>query len=185
MSEPEPRTGPLLPIAFALMGAFALASQTALFREYLVVYGGNELGTGIFFSSWLAWVGVGALAALRLRRRSDPARRFATLLALYPAALLLQLLLIRSLRSLAGVAPTDLFPARALFLLTLLTGGVAQQEAGRLLLTGAYGPAFWSLVVVAGWSSKRLRPPHPAGSMTDARSGPGASLRRSRPAGRS
>lgn len=37
-----------------------------------------------------------------------------------------------------------------LFVLTLATGAAAQREAGRLLLWGAYGPAFWSLVVAAG-----------------------------------
>lgn len=37
-----------------------------------------------------------------------------------------------------------------LFLLTLVTGGAAQQAAGRLLLGGMYTAAFWSLVVTAG-----------------------------------
>ncbi len=116
-------------LIFALMGAFALAAQTALFREYLVVYEGNELGAGIFFSSWLLWVGVGALVALRLRRRH---RWFPSALALYPVALLFQLLLIRQLRSLAGVAPTDLFGTRDLFLATFLTNSPVSFVTGAL-----------------------------------------------------
>jgi len=117
-----------LALAFAGIGAFSLGSQTALFREYLVVYGGNELGTGFFLSSWLLWVGVGAIAA---RRWLGGLRtRLPELLLLYPVALALQLLLIRSLRDLAGVAPTDLFPTRDLFLLTFLTNAPVSFVTG-------------------------------------------------------
>ena len=78
---------------FACMGAFSMAAQTALFREYLVVYGGNELGAGFFYASWLGWVSVGALAALLwLRRRATAHARFPMLLVLYPAALLKDIL---------------------------------------------------------------------------------------------
>ncbi len=116
-------------LVFALMGAFALAAQTALFREYLVVYEGNELGAGIFFASWLFWVGAGALVALRIAKKD---RWFPGALALYPIALLLQLILIRSLRSIAGVAPTDLFPAGTLFLVTFLTNSPVSFITGAL-----------------------------------------------------
>ena len=116
-------------IVFTLMGAFALATQTALFREYLVVYEGNELGAGIFFASWLFWVGVGALLAIRVAKKD---RWFPGALALYPIALLVQLILIRSLRSIAGVAPTDMFPAGSLFLATLLSNAPVSFVTGAL-----------------------------------------------------
>ncbi len=123
----------LLPVLFFLLGLFSLAAQTALIREYLVVCGGNELGIGFFFSSWLAWVAAGAaLALLLLRRSRGAASRFPDLLALYPPALLLQLVLVRSLRSLAGVAPTDLFPAGSLFLGTFLTNAPVSLVTGFL-----------------------------------------------------
>jgi spermidine synthase len=125
-------------VAFALMGAFSLAAQTAIFREYLVVYEGNELGVGFFYASWLAWVGIGATAALLLAaRRSGIGRSFEVLLALYPLALLLQLILIRSLRSLAGVAPTDVFPTGSLFLLTALTNAPVSLLTGLLFPVAA------------------------------------------------
>ena len=118
--------------ACALMGAFALAAQTALFREYLVVYEGNELGIAFFFSSWLFFVGVGALAGRRFEKAREPGRAFPDVLAVYGPALLLQLLLIRSLRSLAGVAPTDLFPAAKLFAATFLSNAPVSLVTGAL-----------------------------------------------------
>ena len=44
-------------------GFFALAAQTLLFRVFLSVFEGNELGIAVFFGSWLLWVAVGALCA--------------------------------------------------------------------------------------------------------------------------
>ena len=44
------------------LGFFALAAQTLLFRDFLAAFEGHELVLGLFFSSWLAWLAVGAWA---------------------------------------------------------------------------------------------------------------------------
>ncbi|MCU0728166.1 MAG: 4Fe-4S binding protein, partial [Planctomycetes bacterium] len=119
-------------LAYPGLGAGALAGQTVLFREYLVSYDGNELGAGFFLSSWLLWVGAGALVALALLRRPGFARSFPSLLALYAPALLVALFLVRGLRSIAGVAPTDIFPSGTLALLTLLANAPVSFLTGLL-----------------------------------------------------
>ena len=114
----------MLALSFLLVGAFALGAQTILLREYLVLHNGNELAIGSFYGSWFLWIALGATLALLREGRSRPvepsaapallARRYSLLLALYPLALLGQLLLIRATRSLAGVPPTEPFGFGAL-----------------------------------------------------------------------
>ncbi len=98
-------------VIFAL-GFFALAAQALLFRGFLSVFEGNELGMVCFFSSWLLWVAAGALVgrilpakALALLRRN-----FDLLTLLYVPAYLLQAWLIAHARELAGIQSYELFP---------------------------------------------------------------------------
>lgn len=129
----------MIPGLFVLIGAFALAAQTILLREYLVLHGGNELAVGLFYGSWFFWIAVTASAvALRRReakRRWGLERYFSPLLAAYPVALLAQILLIRATRSLAGVPPTEPFALGALALWTTLTNAPVS------IVTGAIFPA--------------------------------------------
>ena len=80
----------LISALLVAFGAFTLAAQTVLFREYLVTCNGTEIGVGLFYATWFAWIAVGAL----LHRRwppgdGGPTRRLLWLLALYlPAAAL-------------------------------------------------------------------------------------------------
>lgn len=100
------------------IGFFALAAQTLLFRVFLTVFEGNELGIACFFSSWLLWVVVGAVLARLSRRVMDVlSDRFEFLPLLYLPAYLLQWYLLSHARELAGVRPFELFP-----LLTMLPG---------------------------------------------------------------
>ena len=99
------------PVVFAL-GFFAVVAQALLFRAFLTVYEGNELGISCFFSSWLLWVGAGALAA-RLIPATLSCRllRYFTFLPLvYLPAYAGQLLLIQQSRALAGIESYELFP---------------------------------------------------------------------------
>ncbi len=127
----------MIPILFVLIGAFSLAAQAILFREYLVVHHGNELAVGLFYASWFAWIALGAAAVLARRSWLNAlADRFAGLLALYPVALLVQILLIRSLRQLAGVPPAEPFPPGSLALWTALSNAPVSLTTGLLFPAG-------------------------------------------------
>jgi spermidine synthase len=120
-------------------GAFSLAAQTVVLRELLVAFHGNELGTGVFFATWLLWVGVGAVvgrfAAMRL---AEPLRAVGYVALAYLPAVALQLLAFQWLRPLGGVGPAEVFPLETLVLLSLplnaptsfLTGLIFPLAAG-------------------------------------------------------
>ena len=92
-------------------GFCALVSQALLFREFLSVFEGNELGLAWFFTTWLLWVAVGALLGrLRVKGLDALTVRFEFLVLLYLPAYLLQGWLIRSARDISGVEAYELFP---------------------------------------------------------------------------
>lgn len=108
-------------LVIAALGFFALGAQTLLFRRFLSVYEGNELGIGAFFCSWLLWVAVGALVARWPCRLFDVLTRgFHWLPLLYIPAFLVQNQLILHSRGLGGIAPYELFPYTQMFGLSLL-----------------------------------------------------------------
>ncbi|MBN1766590.1 MAG: 4Fe-4S binding protein [Sedimentisphaerales bacterium] len=92
------------------IGLFAIVSQALLFREFLVVFEGNELGVGAFFGSWFLWIAVGAFIAYRCGRRPEVlCRRFELVSLLYIPAFLVQFLLIGRAREIMGIDPYQLF----------------------------------------------------------------------------
>jgi len=90
----------------AMLGLFSLVAQTLLFRDFLSVYEGSELGIGVFFSSWLVWVALGATAA----RKTPEMPHIDLLFLLYLPAYILQQFLILHSRELAGIETYELFP---------------------------------------------------------------------------
>ena len=52
-------------LAILVLGAFSQVAQALLIREGLVVFYGNEVSLGAFYASWLGWLAMGSLAALR------------------------------------------------------------------------------------------------------------------------
>lgn len=93
------------------IGFFALVAQALLFRNFLTVFEGNEVGVACFFSSWLLWVAVGALAARARPRIFDAlCEYFEFLPLLYIPAFMLQAWLIDNARLFAGVQPYEIFP---------------------------------------------------------------------------
>lgn len=100
----------------AALGFFALTAQTILFRDFLNVFEGNELGIGAFFASWFAWVALGALSA-RAEIMAGPAlsSAFPALALLYIPAFALQHSAIVRARILTGVEAYELFPLAAMF----------------------------------------------------------------------
>ncbi len=124
-------------VALVTIGAFSILAQTAVLREYLVVYGGSELAIGLFFGSWLAWIAVGALAAGKLASRFDPPRVVVPCLVAYALAPLVQTALVRSLRLLAGVAAFEQFPFDRLAAATLISNAPVSLLTGLLFTLGA------------------------------------------------
>jgi len=94
------------PIAFFLLGAYAIVTQVLLIREFFVVFFGNELCVGMIFAAWLGSIFLGALVGSRTVTR---ARQLLPLfivlqyllIALPPA----QIFLIRNIRMFLSVSP--------------------------------------------------------------------------------
>jgi len=117
----------------AAIGFFALAAQTLLFRIFLTVFEGNELGIACFFSSWLTWVVFGALfARSRLPVMKVLCDHFDLLPLLYLPAYLLQWWLINHARELAGIRPYELFPLLDLLPFTFLINAPVSFCTGML-----------------------------------------------------
>ncbi|MBU1692909.1 MAG: hypothetical protein KKC51_02985, partial [Verrucomicrobia bacterium] len=128
------------------LGFFALVAQSLLFREFFSVFEGNELGFGCFFSSWLLWVGAGALVARSLTRAVHKLTDFFEWLPLvYLPAFILQLHLVQHARMLAGVQPFELFPLAKMFPVAMLANAPVSFVTGLLFtiacawLSGAGG----------------------------------------------
>ena len=172
------RGGNRLAVVFGL-GFFALAAQSLLFREFFSVFEGNELGIGVFFSSWLLWAGAGALAARAAVRRPRLTAAFEWLPLLYLPACLAQWHLAHHARALAGVEPYELFPLAKMLpaamaanapvsfvtglLFTLACAWIA--DAGGLpparvyffeALGGAAGGGAVTAALAAGWPSETV-----------------------------
>lgn len=71
-----------------LLGLQAASFQILLLREFSAYFSGNELTLGLILASWLLWVGLGSLAAGKMRK--PPGRAYLGLLVilLFPCALL-------------------------------------------------------------------------------------------------
>lgn len=114
------------------LGLFALVAQTVLFRDFLTVYEGTEIGIGCFFGSWLIWLSIGGWIVRRDRAWIHALTRHADLVALLqiPAFALQQYLILHS-RAMAGIEAYDLFDLARMFPVSMLV------NAPISLLTGA------------------------------------------------
>lgn len=129
-------------------GLFSMVAQALLFRAYLTVFEGNEIGISAFFASWLTWVAVGAFAARYLLCRSGLlVKRFEFMPLLYIPAYLLQVWLIDNSRGIAGVESYELFPAVRLLPVSMLVNAPVSVLTGALFtlacrwMSGSGNPA--------------------------------------------
>jgi len=99
------------PIAFFLLGAYYIATQVLLIREFFVIFFGNELCMGIIFSAWLLSIFIGAILGGRTVSHTHRVLPFFILfqyvLILLP---LIQIILIRNLRLLLQIPPGEYIP---------------------------------------------------------------------------
>jgi len=98
------------PIFFAL-GFFSLLAQAVFFRHFLACIAMNELAIGIFFASWLAWVGVGALVG-KYKGSVAPwlTEHLPWAVLLYAPAAVAQFIIIGKMRTWLGVPAGAVFP---------------------------------------------------------------------------
>ena len=102
-------------------GLFTIAIQTLLFREFITAFEGNDISVGLFFASWLIWIGLGATVAYRLSKTTAWLLENIDLLFLaYIPALVLELILIIQVRQIAGVSSYTLLSVYQMVLLSLL-----------------------------------------------------------------
>lgn len=94
------------------IGVFGMAAQSLLFRSFLGIFEGSELGIAWFFSTWLVWVAVGAMIARGRSGRGDGSGGWSLefLSLCYVPAYFLQEFLTTHARDLAGIQPYELFP---------------------------------------------------------------------------
>ena len=85
-------------------GAFSIAAQSLLFREFLTTFEGDDISIGVFFACWFIWVGVSALLIYRIRLLANwLAKRIELLLLAYIPAFIIEALLIINARELAHI----------------------------------------------------------------------------------
>lgn len=109
--------------ALFVLGCFSQVAQALLIRECLVAFYGNEVSLGAFFASWLVWIAIGSLLAVRTWRGGQgpgPQRLLGALLLALPLLLALQILLTRVSRLLLAISATEFIPLGELFLAVLL-----------------------------------------------------------------
>jgi spermidine synthase len=91
-------------------GFFSLLMQTLLFRDFLAVFQGNEISTGLFFFSWLLWIMIGAFLGWLPWLNRKAVKVYEFLLLLYIPAYFLQTSLLFNARTLVGTSEYELIP---------------------------------------------------------------------------
>ena len=143
----------LVLLGFFAFGCAAALGQILLLREFLVTFHGTEICVGAFYGSWFLWIAIGAWWGPRLLRwvLSKPASYIALHLAL-PAAVLAEIVLLRTLRTTLRVDPTVLLPLETL----LLSSFMLTAPAGAVI--GALFPITGKLLAGAGTGTGRKDP---------------------------
>ena len=121
---------------FFALGFFSLLAQTLVIREFIVSFGGNELGIGLFYFFWLFWVGIGSLLTITVLGKFLH-KHFLKLLLLYPFIAFLQSFLFISLKSAAGVSWWEFFTFEKVFLYLFIFTSFISFFTGIIFTLGA------------------------------------------------
>ena len=119
------------------IGMFSLLAQALLFRDFLSVFDGSEISTGLFLFAWLLWICIGALAAWLPPVYKPAGRGFVYLLLLYPFAFVLEKYLLLNARQLLGVAEYELIPLGKLALAAVFFAAPVSLITGALFVSAA------------------------------------------------
>ena len=118
---------------FFSLGAFSLAAQTILIREYLISFQGNEIAIAIFYAAWFFWIALGAQIVIL---KNSISKYFPLILSFYPFLALLEFFLFRSLRGIAGVGAWELFPFQKILPLSILFNAPFSLATGIIFTAG-------------------------------------------------
>ncbi|MDY0002080.1 MAG: hypothetical protein RBU30_12350, partial [Polyangia bacterium] len=120
-SEPIRLPRPTVLVGFFAFGCVAALGQILLLREFLVSFHGTEVAVGAFYGSWFLWIAIGAWWGPRaLGRVASDAVAYMGLHLAFPVAVLAEIVLLRTLRSIMGVDPQRLLPMETLLISALL-----------------------------------------------------------------
>ena len=106
-------------LLFFALGFFSLLTQTLIVREFIVSFGGNELGIGLFYFFWLFWVGIGSFLVFSFLGAIFD-KHFLKLLFLYPILAFIEIALFISLKGIANVSWWEFFSLEKVFLYLFL-----------------------------------------------------------------
>ena len=116
-------------------GLFTIAAQTLLFREFITTFQGNDISVGLFFASWLFWIGLGAMLAYRPSKITGRLlKRIDLLFLIYIPAYVLELILIVQVRQIAGVSSYTMLSIRQMLFSSLLVNAPVS------IITGIFFP---------------------------------------------
>ncbi len=122
--------------AAGVVGFFTIAAQTALVREYLVLFRGSEIAFGLFFGAWFLWIAAGATLVRAVPRVGAFAvQHAAPILALYPPGALLGVAALPAVRLASAVPIHEPTP------LGVLALGALAATAPVSVVTGVLFPA--------------------------------------------
>ncbi len=116
------------------IGVFSMLVQALLFRDFLSVFDGSEISTGLFLFAWLLWICAGALAAWLPPVSKHAGRCFAYLL-LYPFSFILEKHLLLNTRQLLGVAEYELIPLGKLVIAAVCFAAPVSLITGALFVS--------------------------------------------------
>ena len=117
------------------IGMFSLLVQALLFRDFLSVFDGSEISTGLFLFAWLLWICAGALLAWLPPVSRHAGRCFVYLLLLYPFLFILEKYLLLNTRQLLGVAEYELIPLGKLTIAAVLFAAPVSLITGALFVS--------------------------------------------------
>jgi len=154
-----------------LLGLLATSFQILLLREFSAYFSGNELTLGIILASWLFWVGLGSLAAGKLKSFPNQTSLYLVVILLFPFALLA----VRFSRFLFHLLPGEIvglspviimsfglclligFPLGALFVVNVgrQAGDISRVYILESLGAVAAGPAVYGLMMLfsSSWAT--------------------------------
>ena len=109
-----------LNIVILITGLGGILAQILILREFLIVFLGNELTIGIILSNWLILEALGSFLGGRLFSKKKEILNFVVFTFIFSLSFPLAIFLVRDLKLLIGVLPSEAITVEKAFLSSLL-----------------------------------------------------------------